>query len=68
MQSREHGTPLHWLPADAGDALEVARLLLQHGADPSVRDGQGREAAWLAGERGLDEVVALLRSAQSGAR
>jgi ankyrin repeat protein len=59
--STRYGTPLLWLPHDAAQALAVARLLLEHGADPSVRDGEGRTAADLAAKRGMDEVAALLR-------
>lgn len=34
-------TPLHWL-ADVGGDLEMAAILLQHGADPSIRSLQPR--------------------------
>jgi ankyrin repeat protein len=55
-------TPLMWLPSDAAAALEVARLLVEHGADPAARNAQGLSAADIATRRGLDEVAALLRS------
>ena len=41
-------------------AAEVVRELLQHGADRSVRDAQGRTAAEVARSRGLDGAAAVL--------
>lgn len=55
-------TPLMWLPDDAADALDAARLLIAHGADASARDAQGRSAADIAVSRALDHVAAFLRS------
>src|SRR5262249_50177418 len=55
-------TPLMWLPDDEHRAMEAVRLLLDHGADPSVRTATGKTAADLASKRGLDEVAALLRA------
>ena len=55
-------TPLMWLPDDAGDALEAARLLLEHGADAGARDANGRTAADIAESRALNDVAVLLRS------
>jgi len=55
-------TPLMWLPDDADQALEAARLLLEHGADAVARDANGRTAADIAESRALDAVAALLRS------
>jgi len=55
-------TPLMWLPDDAEQALEAARLLLEHGADAAARDANGRTAADIAESRALDAVAALLRS------
>jgi ankyrin repeat protein len=51
-------TPLH-LAAAFGhkDAVE---LLLDHGADPSVRDREGRTPAELAAARGHEDVLRLL--------
>jgi ankyrin repeat protein len=59
--SPQYGTPLFWLPSDEAKALAVTRLLLEHGADPAVRDGEGRTAAEVAAKRGMDAVAALLR-------
>jgi ankyrin repeat protein len=59
----KHGdTPLMWLPGDPAVALEIASLLLEHGADPAQRNAQGSTAADNAEWRGMDEVVELLRS------
>ena len=58
-------TPLMWLPDDEGRAMEVARLLLEHGADPSIRNTQGRTAADVAERRALFEVAELLRDSIS---
>jgi len=56
-------TLLMWLPpADESTAIEVARLLLEHGADPRVRDPQGMTAADRAERHAMFEVAALLRS------
>jgi uncharacterized protein len=49
-----------WLPGDGAKAMEIARLFLAHGADPSVRNPAGQTAADLARNRGLDEVADLL--------
>ncbi len=58
----EHETPLMWLPGDEARAMEVARMLLARGADPTVRNEEGQTAADLASIRGLEDVAALLRS------
>jgi len=49
-----------WMPGDEAQALEIAKLFLAHGADPSIRNKQGQTAADLARKRGLDEVAELL--------
>lgn len=46
--------------AAAGDA-GLCRFLLEHGADPDVRDAFGRPAEWWAERGGHDDVVRLLR-------
>ena len=54
-------TPLFWLPDDEPKALEIAKLLLANGADPSFRRKQdGLTAGDLAAQRGMDDVAALL--------
>jgi ankyrin repeat protein len=56
-------TLLMWLPVeDESTALEVAKLLLDHGADPAMRDPQGVTAADRAERNAMFEVAALLRS------
>jgi ankyrin repeat protein len=59
--SEQYGSPLFWLPNDSGKAMEVATLLLVHGAHLAVRDAAGRTAAEVAAKRGMDKVAALLR-------
>jgi ankyrin repeat protein len=56
----EGWTPLMWLPADESRALEIATLLLTHGADPRSRNGNGDTAADIARRRALDSVADLL--------
>lgn len=58
---------LFWLPSDDARALEIAELLLGHGADPALRDGRGATAEEVAERRGLDGVVELLRARASPA-
>jgi uncharacterized protein len=50
--------PLH--SAAAARSVTVARLLLAFGADPTLRDGEGRCAADYARAQGHDEAVARL--------
>lgn len=60
--NEEGQTPLFWLPPDEDRALEAATLLLEHGADPSVRDRRGETAVVVAGRRGMERVMALLQA------
>ena len=54
-------TPLMWLPQDdEARAMEVAELLLAHGADPTLRNNDGETAADRAAKAGLLEVADLL--------
>jgi ankyrin repeat protein len=55
-------TPLMWLPGDTEAALEIAALLLEHGAHADRRNRDGLIAADIAIRRGLDAVAALLRT------
>lgn len=56
-------TPLMYLPDDESAAVEIARLFLDHGADLSVRNKQGKSAADLARKRHLDEAASILEKA-----
>lgn len=56
-------TLLMWLPPDdESTALQVAALLLDHGADPTVRDPQGMTAADRAERNAMFDVARLLRA------
>src|SRR6185436_9635871 len=58
-------TPLFWLPEDEHKALEIARLFLDHGADPDFRSKKdGSTAADIARQRGMHRVAALLDAAR----
>jgi ankyrin repeat protein len=59
-------TPLFCLPEDDDDAVEAARLLLAHGADPAARDQKGRTPAEAARARGLDEAAEVIEAARRG--
>ena len=52
--------PLFCLPDDDDRAVEVAELLLAHGADASVRNTAGLTAARVASQRGLEEAADLI--------
>ena len=52
------------LPNEAR-ALEVAALLVAHGADPAIRDPQGLTAADRAERNAMYQVAALLREAEA---
>jgi ankyrin repeat protein len=55
-------TPLRWLPPhDEDAALEIAKLFVSHGADPSLRH-QGISAADRAEALGMTRVAEYLRS------
>ena len=61
-------TLLMWLPPhDEQAAMEVARLLLENGADPRVRDPRGMTAADRAERNAMFEVAAFLRERESSA-
>lgn len=56
-------TPLFYLPnADEDVAIELAKLLLAHGTDVTIKHGVGRTAADVAELNGMDAVADLLRS------
>ena len=47
--------------ASINGALEVVRLLLEHGADVKARKKKGKTALQVADEKGHNYVVELLR-------
>jgi ankyrin repeat protein len=57
-------TLLMWLPPqDEALAVEMARLLLRLGADPTARNNDGHTAADRAERQGMFDVAAMLREA-----
>jgi len=59
-------TPLFCLPDDEDAAMAVAELLLRYGADPRLRNPQGKTPADVARERGLDDAADLIEAACHG--
>jgi uncharacterized protein len=56
-------SPLLWLPPDNEDlALEMAKLYVQHGADPHRRDSNGVSPADRAEAIGMTRLAAYLRT------
>jgi ankyrin repeat protein len=53
-------------PDDETKAMEVARLLLEHGADPTIKDPQGKTAADRAERNAMYRVAGFLRDAERG--
>jgi ankyrin repeat protein len=61
-------TLLMWLPPqDEELAIEIARLLLRHGADPALKNTDGATAADRAEQQGMFELAAILRDAATPA-
>jgi ankyrin repeat protein len=54
-------TPLHLTTFPSPDRSEIARLLLEHGGDPTLRDAGGRTALDYADERHLG-IATLIRA------
>lgn len=62
---RDDRTALFCLPEkDEGLAIEIAELLLSHGADPNFRSRKGLAAADEAERKGMEGLAQLLRDAQ----
>jgi ankyrin repeat protein/cell wall assembly regulator SMI1 len=61
-QISDRNTPLHFA-ADVG-AVEAVRLLLEHGARPDVKNGDGKSPQKLAEDAGHAEVAKLLAEAR----
>lgn len=60
-------SPLLWLPTDhEARAIEIARLLLEHGADPGARTEEGQTAAERAESVGMYDLARVLRDAVAG--
>jgi len=57
-RSQSGSTPLHTV-GFTGDRASLD-LLLKHGADPAIRDNDGKSAADIARERGHKEIADLL--------
>jgi ankyrin repeat protein len=57
--------PLFALPGDEERAVDVAELLLAHGADPSIKNSAGLTPAEAARKRGLDDAAAAIEDAES---
>jgi ankyrin repeat protein len=62
--SRGGEPPLFALPDDDDRAVDVAELLLAHGANPSVKNAAGLTPAQAAQKRGLDEAAAAIDAAE----
>jgi ankyrin repeat protein len=60
-------TPLFMLPAEESAALDMARFLLEHGADVSMRNKDGDRPADVARKRGFAALADVLNAA-TGAR
>jgi ankyrin repeat protein len=56
-------TPLFCLPDDEDAAMEIADMLLRHGADPKARNGHDQSPAQMARRRGLDDAADLIEEA-----
>jgi ankyrin repeat protein len=56
--------PLFALPDDDERAVDVAELLLAHGADPTIKNTAGLTPAEAAKKRGLDEAAATISAAE----
>src|SRR5678816_18219 len=60
--TRGNEAPLFALPDDDERAVEVAELLLAHGADPSVKNAAGLTPAQAARKRGLEDAAAVIEA------
>ncbi len=63
LPTRNGALPLFCLPIADEQAVEVVELLLAHGADPSVKNAEGRTPAEVARRSGLEEAAEILAGA-----
>lgn len=59
------GDPDDAYPVPPADLLEIARLLLDAGADPTATDARGTAPIWWAEQAGDRALADLLRAAES---
>lgn len=64
--SKSNATPLHY--SIMSQKLEIARLLLENGADPALEDEDGKSAMVLAKECGMKELFAARRGSTETSR
>jgi hypothetical protein len=58
-------TALFCLPDDEDQAVEAARILLAHGADPGARNDKGQTPADWARLKGLDDAAELMEQTRA---
>jgi len=66
LDTEDAPTPLYCLPDDDEAAVEIAEILLRHGADPNARNRRGQKPAAAARRRGLDDAADLIEDAAHG--
>jgi uncharacterized protein len=64
LQGERGETPLFVVPQDEQQAIEIAKLLLQAGTDPTKQNHAGMTASQKARTRGLHAVADFLESAE----
>lgn len=62
LPNEDAPTPLFCLPDEEEAAVEVARMLMDHGGDPALRSGRGETPADAARRRGLEEAAELMEA------
>lgn len=75
IAARDHNgmTPLHWVAKggyrwnDQQRGSQVAKVLLEHGANPNIADNDGKTVFHYAAEAELQSVSRLLREREKGA-
>lgn len=81
IAARDHNgmTPLHWVAKGGyrwndhqqqqqrGGGSEIAKVLLEHGANPNIADNDGKTVFHYAAEAELQSVFRLLREREKGA-